>query len=390
MRLPEVSFTHLDFKIMIQFPFLTPNAHLFVLSLSPLALTGSLTEASQFLFVSHKSSPEITTYKIDPESGKLSHFQSCQLESPGGFLRFSPSGNQAYVNRSQKGNKKQSKEYITTLNHSNGKLTALSSVPCDYSVSGMQVHPSGKALVCSHYKAGKVTAWEINSDKEVTGTRLSEIDTAERAHFVATSPNHDYIYIPHTRPNAIFQFSWQTNSGTLTPLEPLRAEGPDKDNKWHEPRHLAFHSKLALAYSSNERGGGISRWEFQPSTGQLSLQETHSTLPKHLEGDSAASDIVLTPDNRFAYVANRSRIKDTSTIASFQLSPQDGTITLLTHTAISDGSRALHIESAGNFLYAAGTSSDTLLAFRIDPQNGNLTLIESYQTKRAPFWLESQ
>ncbi len=375
----------------MKFPPLHPKFQLTLCTLlTPLASFCSIAEASEYLFVSHKSSPEITSYKIDPSTGKLSHFHSCQLESNGGFLRFAPSGTHAYVNRSQKGKDKSTTEYITTLSYASGKLTPLSSQPCEHSISGMQVHPSNKALICSHYKAGKVTSWEIQPNKELSGTLLSDIDTDERAHFVSASPKNDYIYIPHTRPNSIFQFAWSADSGALQALEPLRAQGPDKDHKWHEPRHLAFHHQLPLAYSSNERGGGISSWKFQPNTGQLSLQETHSTLPENQEGDSAASDIVLTPDSRFAYVANRSRQKDTSTIASFQLSPQDGTITPLTHTAIANGSRALHIESTGQYLYAAGTASDTLLAFRIDPESGALTLIESYETKRAPFWLESQ
>ncbi len=352
-------------------------------------LTAATCGASQYLFVSHKQSPDITSYKIDPDSGKLSHHHTCTLEGSGGFLRFSPNGTHAYVNSST-GPKKEQTQQITTLSYANGKLNPIAMHPCNDSVSGMQVHPSGNTLACAHYQAGKTTTWKLNDQGVFTGEIISDINTAERAHYVTLSPNHQYLYVPHTRPNAIFQFSWSQESGQLTPLSPPQVQGPDKEHMWHEPRHLAFHPSHALAYSSNERGGGISSWLYNAENGQLNLRNTVSSLPEGFTGQSAASDIKLTPNGKFAYIANRSKKPVTSTIASFQLASADGAISPIGHTPIEAGTRALHIDSTGTFLYAAGTATNKLLAFRIHPDTGQLTLIETYKTEKAPFWLQSQ
>ncbi|MCH8235197.1 MAG: beta-propeller fold lactonase family protein [Chloroflexi bacterium] len=92
---------------------------------------------------------------------------------------------------------------------------------------------------------------------------------------------------------------------------------------------------MKIAYTSNENGGGITAWKFDPQQGTLKRLQKLSTLPPDYDGESAAADIKITPDGRFAYVSNRDvskRKKGESmrdTLAAVSLDPETGRMKII-------------------------------------------------------------
>ncbi|MFO0866446.1 MAG: beta-propeller fold lactonase family protein [Gemmataceae bacterium] len=63
--------------------------------------------------------------------------------------------------------------------------------------------------------------------------------------------------VPHVAPNAVYQYRWDAETGKLT--EAGKAEGGSPKAG---PRHLAFHPKLKMAFTSNEVENSITAYRF--------------------------------------------------------------------------------------------------------------------------------
>ena len=148
-----------------------------------------------------------------------------------------------------------------------------------------------------------------------------------------------------------------------------------------------------MGFTVNERGGGISSWNFDAKTGRLTLLETLSSLPPNWEGNSFAADIHITPNGRFAYVSNRDGRKETpgkpngDTLAAFEIDLKTGTMKLVGHYATERFPRSFCIDKTGHFLFAAGELSDKLAAYRINQKTGSLAPIGTYKTGKTPIWV---
>ena len=96
--------------------------------------------------------------------------------------------------------------------------------------------------------------------------------------------NDRQVLVPHTGPNAIFQFDFDARTGQLKSRQPDRWVGPPQSG----PRHTAMHPKLPVAYCDNEQGSSLTRFTFD-ARGSLEPQETVSTLPAgYTESNSCA------------------------------------------------------------------------------------------------------
>jgi 6-phosphogluconolactonase len=150
---------------------------------------------------------------------------------------------------------------------------------------------------------------------------------------------------------------------------------------------------LELAYTSNERGGGITAWDFDPTNGTLTEQQTLSTLPPEYSGESAAADIKITANGRFAYVSNRDITKRKSgesmqdTIAAIALDQKTGRMKVIGHYSTVHFPRSFCIDLTGNFLYVAGQQAAAMAAYRIDQKTGKLKRLAEYETGDVPIWV---
>lgn len=108
--------------------------------------------------------------------------------------------------------------------------------------------------------------------------------SAEKVHAVLLDRKNRFAFIPHTGPNAIFQFAFNAATGELTPGDPAWLATPENTG----PRHIVFHPRLDIAYVSNEQGGSATAYRLDKASGSLQATQTITTLPS---GFSERSDV---------------------------------------------------------------------------------------------------
>ena len=194
---------------------------------------------------------------------------------------------------------------VATLKRADdGSLSLLATATITSRSPYIRIDRTGRYLLAAHYCTGDVAVYRI-VDGICTDELLDRKKTERTPHCIEIDPSGRFVFVPHTSPNKVYQFRLDGKTGRLIPNDPPFVDGPDNNHNYHEPRHYAHHPKLNVAYTSNENSGGITAWKFDPAKGTLSRMQTLSTLPADYDGGSAAADIHITPDGRFAYVSNR-------------------------------------------------------------------------------------
>ena len=363
------------------------------LSLLAITMTNALSttaSAEQLLYLASTADKTIVAYKIDGGNGMLSKRFSVDLPGNGGAMAFSP--DKKFVYASVTGLPDNAAGVATYRRHKNGTLTLLDTAKITSRPPYIQVDPSGRFLLAAHYGAGDVTMYSVVKGV-ATSKLLAHIKTAKTAHCIELDPSGQFVYVPHTAPNRLYQFVLDTKAGTLLPNDPPFVDGPDTKHRYHEPRHYKHHPKLPMGFTSNENGGGITAWAFDKTTGRLTRKNTLSTLPPNLEGTSHAADIQITPNGRFAYVSNRCTTKltdgqkPTDTLCAVAIDSKTGNMKIIGHYATGYHPRATCIDLEGKFFFAAGQRSNDLHTYRINRKTGELKPIKVYQTGGTPIWV---
>uniref|UniRef100_UPI003754307A lactonase family protein n=1 Tax=Salmonella sp. SAL00540 TaxID=3160112 RepID=UPI003754307A len=71
------------------------------------------------------------------------------------------------------------------------------------------------------------------------------------------------------------------------------------------PRHVVFHPNGQYLYEVTEEASTLVCYAYDSARGTLTQLQSVSTLPPRDQGTSFASELVLSHDGRFIYVANR-------------------------------------------------------------------------------------
>jgi 6-phosphogluconolactonase len=237
---------------------------------------------------------------------------------------------------------------------------------------------SGRFLLTAYYQAGKVTVHAVGKEGTLSDAALQTVTTAEKAHAVVPDASNRFVFVPHTGPNAIFQFTFDPDTGKLTATTPARLETPAGTG----PRHLVFHPSKAVAYADNEQGGSVTAYALDTKAGMLSPLQTISTLPQDFRAANACPEIKIHSSGKFLYASNRGH----DSIAYFTLD-DDGRLRALGQTPTEKTPRSFDLDPAGSFLFAAGEGSGKVASYRIDAKTGELNRLETYEVGKAPWWV---
>src|SRR5262249_23557586 len=129
-----------------------------------------------------------------------------------------------------------------------GALTHVNTVAVGPDPAHLSTDAAGRYLPAPYYVDAKGTVHAIRQDRSLGGKTLESLPTAEKAHAIVPDGSGRFVFVPHTGPNAIFQFAFDPDRGRLTPNTPARLTTP----KGTGPRHLVFHPSLPIAYVANE------------------------------------------------------------------------------------------------------------------------------------------
>lgn len=352
---------------------------------------GTAVNARTFVYLSIAGEEKIAVYVINQtfrrktplfnpsslkslgDNGELLHKSDVKVHGAPGSLVLSPDRKFLYASL-----RTQNKVGSFRVDPENGGLTPIGEFPVETNLVYVNTDHTGRFLFGAEYVSGKVIVCEITSDGKV-GTPTQVLHKPINAHCLAVAPSGKFVFVPHTGPNRIDQFRWDATTNKLIENNPDHVAGAPGSG----PRHLAFHPKLAMAYSADELGSSLSVWKFSTDQGTLERVQTVSTLPEGFKAGNTCADVKLTPSGEFVYVSNRGH----DSLARYRVDPQTGLVTSLGQTPTEKTPRSFDISPDGNFVYSAGQGSGNLASYRLNPQSGQLQPLKTYNVGPNPSWV---
>lgn len=328
--------------------------------------------ATTSVLVSVSSDHELALFTLNAGTGVLTPNVRIKTKGKPGAMCLAPDKKTVYVALRDSGS-------VAAYRMNGAELALLGETKVGAAPSFLAVHPSGGYLLSSYYAAGKVAVHHINDDGTLTPLPIQFFETDERAHCVTLDATGSFVFVPHTRPNAIFQFVFDSESGRLTGNQPAKLLRESNTG----PRHLCFHPNNKLAFGSDEQGNSITAYKFDETAGTLDNYQTLSSLPaEEVSGKRSTSDLEVHPSGKFVYIANRGH----DSIAVFTIS-DNGKMKLLQHMPTEAVPRSFNIAPNGRSLVVAGQASGRLAVYSIG-KSGRLTQKSTIDVGKSPTWVQ--
>ncbi len=338
------------------------------------SLWQSSAEAKSFVYVSVAGENRIAFYELDEATGAMQLRGSETVAGGPGSLTVSPDGKFLFASIRTVGTLAS-----FAIDPADGSLSIISEVPAGADPAYVMIDATGKLLLSAYYQAGKIAVHSVDEAGSISSQPKQEVATDEKAHAILIDRSNKFVFVPHTRPNAIFQFKLDPGAGSLTANDVPKVIRPDNTG----PRHLWFHPTLDRAYGSDEQGNSISVYDFDATSGQLAALQTVSTHPLDFKDRNSTADIEVHPSGRFVYVANRGH----DSIARFAIDGVSGKVTSLGQTPTEQTPRSFNIDPTGRYLIAAGQSSGKVATYQIDIESGALKRIATTEIGSKPWWV---
>ncbi|MFN8621732.1 MAG: lactonase family protein [Chloroflexota bacterium] len=136
------------------------------------------------------------------------------------------------------------------------------------------------------------------------------------------------------------------------------------------PRHFAFAPNGRTAYVICELDSTMATLAWDAGTGTLTYVDRVAMLPEGVDHHhSHCADLAVHPTGRFVYGSNRGH----DSITMFRADPDTGRLTLLAHRSTEGKTpRNFTLTPDGRFLLVANQDSDTVVTMPIDPVTGLL------------------
>lgn len=227
-------------------------------------------------------------------------------------------------------------------------------------------------LYTANYSSGSVSALPLRPDGTLG-------DTVTVVRHQGSGPNterqegpHAHAVVPDPSGRWLLSVDLGTDSvrvcrpGTATHPAEIHREEPLRAGSG--PRHLAFAPDGRRAYLINELDSTVTTCDWDPRAGRLTPREETRILPPGPAADgNYPSELVIAPDGRFAWAANRGADR----VSVLDLRSPDGVPRLVT-TVPCGGHwpRGMALDPTGRRLYVANERSGDVTWFDLDPGDG--------------------
>ena len=327
------------------------------------------------VYISLAGESKLSIYTMDSETGALDFQEDVPLGGGPAPIAVDPQRRFLFV-----GLRSTREMSSFSIDRGTGGLSPIATVSLESDPCYISTDRTGRYLLSSYYGAGKVAVHSIGDGGALGSEPIEWLSTAEHAHCVQTDPSNSFAFVPHTvPPNAIFQFRFDADTGSLKPNSVARFVPEEKVG----PRHYCFHPTKEIVYVVNEQGCSVTAYHFDPSAGTLAPFHTVSTLPAGFEGKNTCAQIHIAPSGRFLYASNRGH----DSIACFSVDDATGELVAAGQQLTEEMPRAFNLDPEGEYLLAAGLVSGYLASYRIDGHTGALKPLERYAVGSRPMWV---
>ncbi|WFB06462.1 lactonase family protein [Streptomyces sp. LX-29] len=308
----------------------------------------------------------ITVAAVDPDTGALTALHTTKPVPDPSHLALSPMGDVLYA----------------VSETTDGGAVALSlgfpdrPVPLGPAVRVRGDAPTHLALAAGHlltanYGSAGVTVLPVRAEGRLAdpaavlrhegGGPHPERQRAPHPHAVVPDPSGRWVLGVDLGTDAVRVYALDAFTGSLS----VHREAALRPGSG--PRHLAFHPRGDLAYVVHELDSTVTSCRWNPAAGELRPVDEVRLLPADTEVPNHPSGIVVSPDGRFAWAANRGH----DSLAVLALDPTDGAPSLVaTVPCGGHWPRALTVDASGRHLYVANERSGDVTWFAVDPATG--------------------
>ena len=279
----------------------------------------------KFLYAAHGSSSEVSSYSIEPQTGKLRMLNTQQTSGDNSpHITISPSNGHVVV--------------------ANGPGMAVFPVNKDGSLAPASdvVVPPGEPGPYRHEQKGA------------------------HPHQVVFDLTGRFMLVPDKGIDKVHVYRLDASSGKV-----ITDHVPSMDSRrGAAPRHVAIHPARPYAYVVNELDSTVTAYHWNSERGELKPVQVITTLPTTYTGNNIAAEIAIVPSGNFVYASNRGH----NSIVTFAVELKTGMLEPVGWEPTQGKTpRFFTLDSSGNRLYAANQSSDTIVVFDINAQTGKLT-----------------
>ncbi|MDR3405681.1 MAG: beta-propeller fold lactonase family protein [Chthoniobacter sp.] len=332
----------------------------------------------------------IHSFLVDRATGALTPHAVFELATSPNCLAINAAGTRLYATDETDLRPENEAGSISSfsIDRSTGKLTLLNTVSSGGAGPAyLSIHPSGRFVLVANYFGGSVAVLPILPDgslgaacdfKQDAGTIGPKKATSAPAgsfaisghdqvheHMIAGDPSGRFVISVEMGMDQLRVWKFDDHAGVLTANDPHVIPFPPGDG----PRHFAFHPNGHWFYSLQEEGSNVVLFDYDATQGRLAQRQTISTLPAEFTGSNFTSEIAVSADGRFVYVANRLH----DSIAFFSVDEKTGKLTLLGEEwTRGDYPRSFNFDPTGNFFYSCNQRADHIAIFRVDRKSGAL------------------
>lgn len=220
---------------------------------------------------------------------------------------------------------------------------------------------AGRFLLSASYGTGAIDVYGLDNDGIPTRWVAGRDEGRKTAHGILPSPDNRFLYIPYVKENnAILQYHFDPDTGSIEPMEPANAMPPEGTG----PRHLVYHPTLPVVYFSNEQHIGVSVYD-RDAEGRLQFREVcEAVTPDESKEGISSSDIVITPDGRYLFAGIRGGQRDFDWITRYRIDDKGG-ITLIGRTPADKTPWGFTLSPEGKFLFVTAFKGATITAYLV-------------------------
>ena len=262
----------------------------------------------------------------------------------------------------------------------------------------LSLHPNGRFLMVANYNSGSIAVFPVGRDGTLSdacsvqrpeappgaqhaaegapGSFAVSDHDGSHAHTIVPSPDGRYVISTDLGVDRTYVWKFDDATGALSPNDPSFVAASAGAGS----RHVVFHPSGKYMYEVTEEASTLVSYAYDAERGTLTQFQSVSTLPDAYQGTSFASEIILSGDGRFIYVANRLH----DTIVQFRVSA-NGRLTRIGEIPTEgDYTRVIRFDPSGRFLYSLNQRSDHIAIFAVDKPSGKLRFTGTYVAVGSP------
>jgi 6-phosphogluconolactonase len=323
---------------------------------------------------------------LDPKTGQLSTpALSLQLQRATAFA-IHPTLPILYSVANGSGPQSNSELYSLRSDPATGQLIVINHVDSGgHDATALALDAASQTLFAAHYGSGTLSAVSVNANGTLGAVTSSQTDMGSgpsprqksaHAHDVVLAPGGKYALVTDLGADRIFVYPFDASSRTLAPGESTSVPAGAG------PRHLVFSRDGRFVLVNTELTAELRSYHWDPKAGRLSAVQDIPAYPAGKNGEKSTSELALSKDGRFAYLALRG---DQDSLIVYALNIRKGTLREIQR--VSSGGKvpwSFGIDRTGRWLLVTNEGSNSVVEMKIDRTTGKLSTTAQSVTIPGP------